>query len=154
MRSSTFSSKFTPVIYIIKLYRAYKLSFHIFAEFKEILKLVYRDFFLFKNSCRIFDASNQMALSGYRSSVQCRLLAEGRQTRSRVILAKPQEGGALCPSDVIETRPCVGGYCPTYSWHTSYWSSDSRYVWCQRSDGLIVHGKHRQICLLTYLSIY
>lgn len=79
-------------------------------------------------------------------------MTEGLQTRSRVVLVEPAPGGASCPSDVIETRICAGGYCPTYSWHASFWSSDSRYVWCQRSDGLIVHGQFKAAQALLYVN--
>lgn len=79
----------------------------------------------------------------------CLRAALGTQTRSRVILVAAADSPDVipCPDDVIETRRCVAdGYCPTYSWHASYWlarggGGNTRHVTCQRSDGLAVYGK-------------
>ena len=74
--------------------------------------------------------------------------ATGEQTRSRVVLVRPDTpGGAPCPRDRVQKRTCPAtGQCTSYAWHASYWSTydgggnDVRVITCQRSDGLIVYG--------------
>ena len=71
------------------------------------------------------------------------LALAGVQTRSRGILTDPLPNRQPCPDSLWQTRPCRGGYCPTYSWHTYYWFGARRAVWCQRSDGMAVIGEWR-----------
>ncbi|XP_053568516.1 LOW QUALITY PROTEIN: thrombospondin type-1 domain-containing protein 7B [Bombina bombina] len=64
----------------------------------------------------------------------------GRQSRSRTFIIQSLENQESCPEQVIETRPCTGGKCFSYTWKASPWRDNKRIVWCQRSDGINVTG--------------
>uniref|UniRef100_A0A3Q2QQS7 Thrombospondin type-1 domain-containing protein 7A n=1 Tax=Fundulus heteroclitus TaxID=8078 RepID=A0A3Q2QQS7_FUNHE len=64
------------------------------------------------------------------------------QVRSRAVVAQDPENLLECPEQELEARPCTGGQCFEYKWRTGPWRGSSRHVWCERSDGMNVTGKH------------
>ena len=69
------------------------------------------------------------------------MFVEGTQHRYRSVLHHPGASGKACPEDLVEARPCHSQDCHDFKWRYSTWNGDHRKVWCQRSDGLIAHGK-------------
>ena len=68
---------------------------------------------------------------------------KGVQSRSRAVLAYAQVNNAPCPEQLWESRPCEASACFSFMWKTSAWTKQlGRTVWCERSDGLLVTGKH------------
>ena len=68
---------------------------------------------------------------------------KGVQSRSRAVLAHAQVNNAPCPEQLWESRPCEASACYSFVWKTSAWTKQlGRRVWCERSDGLLVTGKH------------
>ncbi|XP_028837445.1 thrombospondin type-1 domain-containing protein 7B isoform X3 [Denticeps clupeoides] len=49
--------------------------------------------------------------------------SEGRQSRTRLVLALPGMGGKMCPPtpDMVQSRPCKTSACVVFYWHVSPW---------------------------------
>lgn len=65
-------------------------------------------------------------------SVACGVADDGRQTRSRKILRHPGPGRPACPTDLLETRPCVDIFPCPIACQLSDWSEWSD---CQAECG-------------------